>query len=194
MSQNENICPKCGAMMNDFCELQEKVVAPYGAVKDYIEQVSACGECGYEISDDTDGSTYRALYEKSVAESIPAILDLLNQSGYSMVATERILELPFRTLSRWKTSGKPSAGGTALLRLLATFPWLLEVADSGYDKQFAENRLMIEWAKACDAILNRNNLTWQMQVENPNKLSITIASDDYAESQSDNYLLTDNNF
>ena len=53
---------------------------------------------------------------------------------------------------------------------------------------------MIEWAKACDAILNRNNLTWQMQVENPNKLSITIASDDYAESQSDNYLLTDNNF
>ncbi len=176
MSKNENICPKCGALMGDFCELQEKVMAPYGAMKNYVEQVSSCDECGYEINDDMDGSRYRALYEKSVTESIPAILDSLSQSGYSMVATERILELPFRTLSRWKASGKPSSGGVALLRLLATLPWLLEVADNNYENTFAEELIMMEAAKIFDKKLYQNNISCHVEEISSGAGSVTMVA------------------
>ena len=158
MSKNKNICPKCEALMGDFYESQEKIVAPYGVVKDYTEQVSSCDECGYEINDDMDGSRYRELYEKSVSGSISTILNLLRQVGYSMIATERILGLPFRTLSRWKTSGRPSASGTALLRFLATFPWMLEIADNNFEEEFAKNLLMVEGGKIFNEKLTRSNV------------------------------------
>ena len=191
MRKSENICPKCDALMGEFCELREKVMAPYGTVKDYIEKVSTCDECGYEVSNDVDASIYRALYEKSVAESIPAILNSLNQFGYSMVATERILELPFRTLSRWKTSGKPSAGGVALLRLLATFPWLLQIADNNYEDEFTENLLIVEAAKALNKKISSNDITCKSEIASSND-SATIVLNLYknqtsAPSISDNF-------
>ena len=172
MGKRISICPECDGLMGKFCEMQEKVMAPYGVEKSYIEKVSTCAECEYEISDDADGARYRALYEKSVSESIPAILDSLNQFGYSMVATERILELPFRTLSRWKTNGKPSAGGTALLRLLATFPWLLEVADNNYEETFAKDLLMVEGAKVFNEKLTQNDIG--MTSSNPDSATVVV--------------------
>jgi hypothetical protein len=42
--------------------------------------------------------------------------------------------LPQRTLSKWKNGvTNPSASGTALMKFLWLYPWLLEVAESQYD-------------------------------------------------------------
>ncbi len=176
MGKPTDICPECDGSMSEFCEKQEKVAAPFGIEKSYVEKISTCTECGYEISNDPEGTKYRDLYEKSVAESITAILEKLKQSGYSMVATERILELPVRTLSRWKTSGKPSAGGTALLRLLATFPWLLEVADNNYDNTFAETLLMMEANKVLHEKLFQNDITYCGEIVPSGTDSVTITA------------------
>ena len=40
----------------------------------------------------------------------------------------------------------------------------------------------------------KRDSVWQMQVENPGKFSITVTSNDCAENQLDNYLLTDKKF
>ena len=176
MEKHTNICPECDGSMSAFYEKQEKVTAPFGIGKSYVEKISTCTECGYEISDDPEGTGYRALYEKSVAESIPAILEKLRKSGYSMVAVERILELPFRTLSRWKTCGKPSAGGTALLRLLATFPWLLEVSDNNYDNTFAETLLMMEANKVLHEKLYQNKIAYCGEIVISGTDSMTITA------------------
>jgi hypothetical protein len=57
---------------------------------------------------------------------------------------ERALGLPARTLARWKNeqTTSPSAAGVALMRIIRTFPWILEVADVQFDKTKARKVLL----------------------------------------------------
>jgi hypothetical protein len=55
-----------------------------------------------------------------------------NKISFSTI--ERILNLPQRTLTKWKNNiSQPSAAGVALLKFLRVFPWLLNVAENLYN-------------------------------------------------------------
>jgi hypothetical protein len=54
--------------------------------------------------------------------------------GMSFSTIERTLELPVGTLDGWLKSYKSiPAGGVALLRIIDTYPWMIEVALKNYD-------------------------------------------------------------
>ncbi|MCP4353876.1 MAG: NUDIX hydrolase [Desulfobacterales bacterium] len=56
-----------------------------------------------------------------------------------MASIERALELPQRTLTKWKNGRtKPSATVITLLKFLRIFPWLLEVAENKFDYSTAQ--------------------------------------------------------
>lgn len=63
------------------------------------------------------------------------LVHLVNQ-GHTLASMERALDLPNRTLSKWRTEGTSMAGVT-LVRLLRTFPWLLNVAAHDYSQSVA---------------------------------------------------------
>jgi len=85
------------------------------------------------VSDDEpeEGGIEIALRESKVQSAI-AMLEYLSNSGVSNAYLERALRLPARTTARWK-GGVISAASLSLLRLVRTFPWLLDVADADFD-------------------------------------------------------------
>ncbi len=60
--------------------------------------------------------------------------------GHANVDLERIMRLLARTLARWRNdpSIMPSSAALTLLKIVRTFPWLLEVMDCGYDREKAK--------------------------------------------------------
>ena len=86
-------------------------------------------------------------------KSVKSILEYFIDKKISMSSIERALEMPQRTLAKWKKNkSKASSAGIALLRFIRLFPWLLEVAENKYDFKMAqkiqindsENKLHIE--------------------------------------------------
>jgi DNA-binding transcriptional regulator YiaG len=67
-------------------------------------------------------------------EYVKSTLDYFTDNKISFSSIERILNLPQRTLTKWKNDvSQPSAAGVALLKFLRVFPWLLDVAEHPYD-------------------------------------------------------------
>src|SRR5690606_15728742 len=64
------------------------------------------------------------------------ILESMSNVGITMAMFERVFELPTRTLTRWK-NGDFSASALALLRIVATYPWIIEVAEHKFEKNYA---------------------------------------------------------
>ncbi|MDI6739292.1 MAG: hypothetical protein QME74_02895, partial [Candidatus Edwardsbacteria bacterium] len=78
-------------------------------------------------------------------ESVVSIIESFPVVGYSLAGIERALELPTRTLSRWKSGDfNASAGSLALLRILKTYPWIIDVADVKYNEFDAKSILIRE--------------------------------------------------
>ena len=79
----------------------------------------------------------------------PPQVPLVPQCGD--VHVERALELPPGTLGKWRATlaaGQALAPeDAALLRLLQRFPWLVDVADAGYDRASAGQAVVVEVLK-----------------------------------------------
>lgn len=70
---------------------------------------------------------------------VKTILEDFEHIGMSMAAIERALDLPQRTLTKWKNGiSNPSTTGFALLKIIRTYPWILDVAQNKYEKQTAK--------------------------------------------------------
>ena len=83
-----------------------------------------------------NSSRWKAL-AVSERQSIEPMLEHLSNEGYSMAAIERAFGLPQRTISRWKSNKELTATGLALLRVIRTYPWIIDVADSKYEGNYA---------------------------------------------------------
>lgn len=70
------------------------------------------------------------------------IITDISSLNISMAQFERTFDLPKRTLARWK-QGHCSASGMALLTLVQTYPWLLDLAEATYAKDTA-NYLLVK--------------------------------------------------
>jgi transcriptional regulator with XRE-family HTH domain len=135
-------CPVCGS--TEFKTVTNKNSLPiaYGEPAIVEETTDTCLSCGVsgDFSDENDLRVTTALAEAK-KKSIDAMLETLSEMGIKMAYLERALELPARTVSRWK-SGESSAASLALLRAIRTYPWILEVADARFDPYIAKMKLV----------------------------------------------------
>jgi len=136
----EKTCPGCGGARLDKKTEKKEIKDSFGGSA-FIDAVEySCRECG------SRGDLFRenaALIEGAIAEiQKKAAANILNEfasRGFNQASMERVLELPQRTLSKWKSgSVAPSAAGTVLLKFLRTFPWLLKVAECDFEKNRAQ--------------------------------------------------------
>jgi len=163
---NKKRCPVCGS--EEVLEKKETITItePF-AGEDNIEIIenkcSACESRGdfFDQNENIIEETIKKLKQKSVENILKYFID----NKISMSSIERALEMPQRTLAKWKNKGsKTSSAGIALLRFIRLFPWLLEVAENKYDYQKAEN---IQINSVMQKILDKNSFPssqeWQGQ-------------------------------
>ncbi len=80
-----------------------------------------------------------------------------------MAYVERALDLPARTVARWK-SGEHSASALALLRVVATYPWMLEVAEHRFDLSVADAKVVMAAGKVFAKFVNSNHVNCDVHV------------------------------
>lgn len=74
------------------------------------------------------------------------IIDDLEANGYKIVSMERALRLPFGTMKKWR-AGKVEDVSLALLKLIKSMPWLINVADYNFSEEIAKKLLLEEYQK-----------------------------------------------
>jgi len=153
---NKKKCPVCGS--EEILEKKETIAItePF-AGKANIEIIkNKCLVCESEGDFfDQNENIIEEIIKNLKQKSVESILKYFINNKISMSSIERALEMPQRTLAKWKNKGsKTSSAGIALLRFIRLFPWLLEVAENKYDYQKAEN---IQINSVIQKILNKNS-------------------------------------
>jgi transposase-like protein len=137
MNKSSTQCPACGSYETIRHEKRSFGQLTLGENFSFKEIYYVCDSC-HEEGDflaETD-ENYSAAEKKAQANLVKKTLDDMNSMGITMAMLERVLELPIRTLTRWK-NGDFSASALALLRILATYPWIIEVAEHKFNKKYA---------------------------------------------------------
>lgn len=136
-------CPACGSTELVAKETRLTQQAPFGPSVDYTVAEYTCQTCG-ESGDFALTNDQRAIQarDESTTRSLVIMLDALAQEGLSNAYLERALELPSRTIARWK-NGEHSAAGVTLLRFVRTFPWLLKVSENNYQRHIANGAVCV---------------------------------------------------
>lgn len=144
---NEKLsCPECDSTNIKTEEIPETTKIPFGATVIYNKVVHICGDCGEkgsfssQLVEENHENYYSSLKESNKL-SVENICQYLSNHGNSMAHIERSLGLAQRTISRWKTQGV-AASGMALMRIIRTYPWILNVADENFDERFANQELI----------------------------------------------------
>jgi len=157
---NRNICPLCESEGLEKIE-RSKVIYNSFTSNEVIPIVEyrcpICGAVG-DLFDDNDHAIEAAINSANI-RAISNILDELKDINYSMSAIERAFSLTSRILSKWKSgSSVPSKSGEALLKLIGTLPWLIEIAENNYDLRTAQ---LIHCHSAVSTILTTFSPTGQ---------------------------------
>jgi hypothetical protein len=135
-------CPACGATKIVTKTNRTTLPKVFNEPVEYEERIDCCEICG-ECGDFAGENEPHILAAMEVAKKrvINHVIDDLSKNGIKMAYFERALDLPPRTVSRWK-NGECSASSVALLRTIGAYPWILEVADSDFDPYIAKMKLM----------------------------------------------------
>lgn len=178
MTKENKTCPVCGS--DDVrTEVESRAIAAQlGSSVAYDAVVDHCGACGEsgDFEAVNDSRIEVALRESEIA-SVKRMLDNLASQGISNASLERALRLPQRTTSRWK-EGKLSAGAAALLRAISVYPWLVEVADSGYRRDIAAFSVIREAGRLIAGAVASEALTYSalpVSVNTEFRISIGLA-------------------
>lgn len=141
-------CPSCGSINIAIREAEKQLPVACHDPVTYLAIQHECQDCG-EAGDFTGENDERIIKarEDATKESINVMLEELSKEGMKMTYMERVLGLPFKTINRWK-GGDISAAGVSLVRIIHTFPWILGVADYGYNREVATGKLIEEGVKA----------------------------------------------
>lgn len=156
----QNSCPQCGAEATLSTE-EAKSAIPFGEVT-WQQSVLGCASCGHEEPLETDDSVLADAIERARTESVQKMLASLKEQGLSMAHLERALGLAPRTAHHWK-NGTFSAGTLALLRLVTTYPWLIELARLDFDPEVADSALV----QAAETLLTKHGLTIEIKQSAP---------------------------
>ncbi|MDD5275562.1 MAG: hypothetical protein PHR16_05725 [Methylovulum sp.] len=168
-------CPACGSDSINTSEIHNRIHIAYGDNDEYIEVVDHCLSCGEEGDfSDVNNTEINRVLNQAKRHSVCNIIDFLQDQNVKTAYLERALELPARTVNRWKTK-EPSASGLALLRIIRTYPWILEVADADYDETVSRSKLLEQAAKDFYQICEANNFDQKYRVA-PGRFEATIAT------------------
>lgn len=143
-------CPMCGSDKLGISEREEKRSVPFGPDALCVLQVVTCSECG-EHGDFglVNDARIEAAIDASVTASVDVMLSHLEEIGLSNAYIERVFDIPARTIARWKR-GERSATVVAFLRLLSTFPWLVEVAEENFSQREADLQVIDAFFEVTD--------------------------------------------
>ena len=131
-------CPACASdNMIRKEKIREKILTP-GLEFTFNEIYYVCNSC-HEEGDFTGETDKNYLHAQKAAQAqlVKNILDDMNKAGITMAMFERVFELPSRTLTRWK-KGDFSASTLALLRIVATYPWMINVAENRFERSYSK--------------------------------------------------------
>lgn len=132
-------CAYCGVSEVLEVEGERELFDVFAGVKSLKTTIRQCQVCGFEEDCTADSVLLEA--EAALAKAaVVTIINDLNAMGHTNVDLERIMRLPARTLARWRNdpSIMPSSAAVTLLKIVRTFPWLLEVMECGYDREKAK--------------------------------------------------------
>lgn len=138
------ICPICEMGELEKKEENEKINDLFAGEYVITRTYYVCPVCGEESDFFDENDLNLQNKEKEIRKiSITNIINKLSSKGHSLASIERMLELPQRSLTKWKNNhSEASASAVTLLKYVATFPWLLEVADKNFNPQESE---IIHW-------------------------------------------------
>jgi transposase-like protein len=127
-------CPACGSQDVVTKNVTRSFYDRFaGEIETNITE-DVCSLCGMEgdFESVNDFETKLALehLKKNAAQNI---INAFVANGFNLASIERALELPQRTLSKWRNDTPPAAAGLTLLKFISLFPWLLTVADTNFD-------------------------------------------------------------
>ncbi|MFO7748543.1 MAG: hypothetical protein R6V54_00470 [Desulfobacteraceae bacterium] len=137
---SELICPLCGNEEIKNHPTSQTVREPFGGAKKVKVSNYICDVCGFDgdLLKENDNLLQDTISELK-SNAVKNILDEFSEHNVNFASMERALELPQRTLSKWKNkTSKPSASGIALIKYLYLFPWLIEVAEKNYNYNEAQ--------------------------------------------------------
>jgi len=138
MSKESVICPACGSHEVIRSEKESFSQLTLGETFSFREINYKCASCKEEgdFLAETD-KNYIAAEKIAQKELVKKILEKIHAAGITMATFERVFELPARTLTRWK-NGDFSSSALALLRIVITYPWMMEVAENKFEKEYSK--------------------------------------------------------
>ncbi|MDY0289273.1 MAG: hypothetical protein RBR15_10650 [Sphaerochaeta sp.] len=133
-------CPVCGSKKTHQIQMERVLSEGFNVTKSVTLSGYACDNCDFSgdfLHENKEllKQTKEELQSRVMIES----LEYFSEQDIRFAGIERALGLPQRTLTKWKNKKtKPSASAIALFTYLRTFPWLLKVADTGFDLEAAQ--------------------------------------------------------
>lgn len=134
---NTKTCPACGSddiqSNKNYHVIKSDIFLNEAITVEVVEdECLLCGAEGdFESKNELELKASIDLRKKQVVKNI---INALTDAGHNLAGIERALSLPQRTLSKWKNDdNSASAAGVTLLKFITFFPWLIEVAENGFD-------------------------------------------------------------
>lgn len=134
-TKNKKLCPACGSDEIKEIRIEKQINESFGGSKQIPLKEYNCEVCDFsgDFFSENEQAMQNALSSLK-KEAVVNILNYFSENKISLSSMERALELPQRTLTKWKSgSTKPSSSGVTLLKFLGLFPWLLDVAENKYE-------------------------------------------------------------
>lgn len=148
------LCPSCGSANIITRNSEKTVTAPMGAAVPYEAAENECPDCGFtgDFSHRNDKAIEKA-WKESINISVTKMLTDILSGTISQSYFERALRLPPKTVSRWKR-GELSASSVALLRIIHTYDWILDVSDNNFHQGIAASKLISEALRRMTDLVN----------------------------------------
>lgn len=130
-------CPACDSnnvTRNEKTDSGKLTLGPEFTFSNVFYKCNSCHEEG-DFTGEAD-ENYLLAQKNAQAQLVKTILDDMSKADITMAMFERVFELPPRTLTRWK-NGDFSSSALALLRVVATYPWIIGVAENRFERSYA---------------------------------------------------------
>jgi len=131
---NHNNCTFCGAPNPQRVSEIRNVEVPFADPTSVRVFYDVCDNCGFDLEAEENNDIINAAIKQAKKQSVLNIIKWFSDNGVTMSYMERVLDLPIRTMARWK-NGDFSAPALALLRIIGVYPWILDVAEQQYSQE-----------------------------------------------------------
>ncbi|MEO6098317.1 MAG: hypothetical protein ABIW76_22645 [Fibrobacteria bacterium] len=149
---NNTNCKSCGEPGMRVVETTQHYTAPFGKPVPYQQSHTECDHCEMEF-DVSDPEAFPNAIREAEILSVEEILKFFKEHAIPLGRVERALELPHRQISNWKSKEAWSKSGLALLRILRSYPWIIDVADKHFQEKIVQGKLL---EAASGALMSRS--------------------------------------